>query len=131
MAKKTIVFIHGLWIHASSWQPWMDFFQQHGYETMNPAWPGDSATVAECRANPGPIANRGVTEIADSYAKVIASLPELPIVIGHSFGGLIAQVLLGRGIAAAGIAIDPAPIKGVWQLPLSALKASFPVLGNH
>ena len=130
MAKKTIVFIHGLWIHTSSWQPWMDFFIQHGYETLNPAWPGDSATVADSRANPQAIANRGVTEIADSYAKVIASLPEPPVVIGHSFGGLIAQVILGRGIAAAGIAIDPAPMKGVWQLPFSALKASFPVLGN-
>jgi len=130
MAKRTIVFIHGLWIHASAWQPWMDFFNQHGYQTRNPSWPGDSDTVVECRNNPQSIANRGVTEIADSYAKVIASLPEPPIVIGHSFGGLLAQVLLGRGIAAAGIAIDPAPIKGVWQLPLSALKASFPVLGN-
>jgi non-heme chloroperoxidase len=130
MTKKTIVFIHGLWIHASSWQPWMDFFNQRGYETLNPAWPGDSPTVAECRANPQPIANRGVTEVADSYAKVIASLSEPPIVIGHSFGGLIAQVILGRGIAAAGIALDPAPIKGAWQLPFSALRASFPVLGN-
>jgi len=130
MAKKAIVFIHGLWIHSSSWQPWMDFFNQQGYNCINPAWPGDSATVEECRANPQLIANRGVTEIADSYAKVIATLPEPPIVIGHSFGGLIAQVLLGRGIAAAGVAIDPAPMKGVWQLPFSALKASFPVLGN-
>lgn len=130
MAKKTIVFIHGLWIHSSSWQPWMDFFNQQGYKTLNPPWPGDSITVAECRANPGPIANRGVTEIADSYAKVIASLTEPPIVIGHSFGGLLTQVILGRGIAAAGIAIDPAPIKGVWQLPFSALKASIGVLGN-
>ena len=130
MAKRTVVFIHGLWIHSSSWQPWMQFFKDNGYEVINPAWPGDSATVAECRANPQPIANRGVVEIADSYTKIIATLPEPPIVIGHSFGGLLAQIILGRGIAAAGIAIDPAPIKGVWQLPFSALKASFPVLGN-
>lgn len=130
MAKRTIMFIHGLWIHTSSWQPWMDLFKQHGYEVINPPWPGDSATVAECRANPQAIGNRGVTEIADSYTRVIASLSEPPIVIGHSFGGLIAQIILGRGIAAAGIAIDPAPIKGVWQLPFSALKASLPVLGN-
>ncbi|HMC85676.1 MAG TPA: alpha/beta hydrolase [Chitinophagaceae bacterium] len=130
MAKKTIVFIHGLWIHASAWQPCMDFFQQNGYQTLNPAWPGDSATVAESRANAQRIANRGVTEVADSYAAVIKTLAEPPIVIGHSFGGLLAQIILGRGIAAAGIAIDPAPMKGVWQLPLSALKASFPVLGN-
>ena len=130
MASRTIAFIHGLWMHASSWQPWMDFFNQHGYKTLNPPWPGDSPTVAECRANPQAIANRGVKEIADSYATVIATLSEPPIVIGHSFGGLIAQVLLGRGIAAAGVAIDPAPVKGVWQLPFSALKASFPVLGN-
>ncbi|MDP4252327.1 MAG: alpha/beta fold hydrolase [Bacteroidota bacterium] len=130
MAKKAIVFIHGLWIHASSWQPWMDFFNERGYQTLNPGWPGDSATVAECRANPQAIANRGVTEVADSYAKLIASLAEPPIVIGHSFGGLLTQVILGRGIAAAGIAIDPAPMKGVWQLPFSALKASLAVLGN-
>jgi non-heme chloroperoxidase len=130
MAKRTIVFIHGLWIHASSWNPWMDFFSQQGYETLNPPWPGDSDTVEECRANPGAIANRGVTEIADSYAKVIATLAQPPIVIGHSFGGLLAQIILSRDIAAAGIAIDPAPVKGVWRLPFSALRASLPVLGN-
>jgi non-heme chloroperoxidase len=130
MAKRTVIFIHGLWIHSSSWRPWLDFFNQQGYQGLNPAWPGDSPTVAECRANPLPIANRGVQEIADSYAKTIASLSEAPIVIGHSFGGLIAQVILCRGLAATGIAIDPAPIKGVWQLPFSSLKASFPVLGN-
>ena len=130
MAKRSIVFIHGLWIHSSSWQPWMDFFNQQGYETINPGWPGDAASVAECRNNPQAIANRGVTEIADSYAAIIKTRAEPPILIGHSFGGLLTQVLLGRGIAAAGVAIDPAPIKGVWQLPLSALKASFPVLGN-
>jgi len=130
MAKGTIVFIHGLWMHSSSWEAWMQFFNQNGYETLNPPWPGDTASVAGCRINPLPIANRGVTEIADSYAAVIASLPKPPIVIGHSFGGLIAQVLLGQGIAAGGIAIDPAPMKGVWQLPITVLKASFPVLSN-
>jgi pimeloyl-ACP methyl ester carboxylesterase len=130
MSKRKIVFIHGLWIHASSWRPWMDFFNQHGYETINPGWPGDSATVAQCRANPQAIANRGVTEVVDSYARVISSLSEPPILIGHSFGGLIAQILMGKGLAAAGVALDPAPMKGVWQLPFSALKASFPVLAN-
>ena len=130
MSKKTIVFIHGLWMHTDSWQPWMQFFNQHGYQTINPAWPGESATVEASRKNPGGMANRGVKEIADSYSRVIATLPDPPIVIGHSFGGLAAQIILGRGIAVAGIAIDPAPLKGVWQLPLTALKASFPVLAN-
>lgn len=130
MAKKTVVFIHGLWIHASSWKSWIEFFNQHGYQTLNPGWPGDSSTVAESRSHPDSIANRGVAEIADSYAKVIASLTESPIVIGHSFGGLLTQILLSRGIASAGVAIDPAPMKGVWQLPVSALRASLPVLGN-
>ncbi|HEY4151160.1 MAG TPA: alpha/beta hydrolase [Chitinophagaceae bacterium] len=130
MSKRTIVFIHGLWIHTSSWQPWMNFFKQRGYETLNPGWPGDAPTVEGCRSNPQAIANRGVTEVADSYEAVIKTLAEPPIIIGHSFGALITQVLLGRGIAAAGIAIDPAPMKGVWQLPFSALRASFPVLGN-
>jgi len=130
MEKKTIVFIHGLWIHASSWQAWMDFFNRLGYETINPGWPGDLPSVAACRASPESIANRGVTEVADHIAKIISTLPAPPVVIGHSFGGLLAQILLGRGIASGGIAIDPAPIKGVWQLPFSALKASFPVLGN-
>jgi non-heme chloroperoxidase len=130
MAKRTIVFIHGLWVHSDSWLPWMGFFNKNGYETLNPPWPGDSSTVAECRADPQAIANRGVTEIADSYAKVITALGELPIVIGHSFGGLITQLLLGRGIAKAGIAIDPAPVKGVWQLPFSSVKSSLPILAN-
>jgi non-heme chloroperoxidase len=130
MTKKTIVFIHGLWLHTSSWQAWMDFFNREGYETLNPGWPGDSATVAESRADPESIANRGVKEIADSYAQIISALPQPPVLIGHSFGGLITQVLLGRGIADAGVAIDPAPMKGVWQLPFTALKASLPVLAN-
>ncbi len=130
MQKRSIVFIHGLWIHDSAWQPWMNFFNERGYDTISPAWPGDSATVAASRANPQLIANRGVKEVADSFAKVIEGLSDKPILIGHSFGGLLTQILLSRGIAAAGIAIDPAPMKGVWQLPFSALRASLPVLGN-
>ncbi len=127
---KTIVFIHGLWMHSSSWQQWMDYFNEQGYNTLNPGWPGHPSTVADCRSNPATIANRGVTEIVDSYAQIINTLPEPPIVIGHSFGGLIAQILLGQNLASGGIAINPAPMKGVWQLPLSVLKASLPVLGN-
>lgn len=130
MAKNPIVFIHGLWMHSSTWKPWMQFFAQHGYETLNPDWPGDGATVEASRANKKAIANHGIKEVANGYAKVIESLSEKPILIGHSFGGLMVQILLGRGIAAAGIAIDPAPVKGVWQLPFSALKASSAVLGN-
>jgi pimeloyl-ACP methyl ester carboxylesterase len=129
-STKTIVFIHGLWMHSSSWQKWMDYFKEQGYKTLNPSWPGVSATVAECRSNPESIANRGVTEIVDSYAKIIARLSEPPIVIGHSFGGLIAQILLGQNLISGCIALNPAPMKGVWQLPFSVLKASFPILGN-
>jgi len=130
MAKPTIVFIHGLWIHASSWESWMEFFKQKGYDSLNPGWPGDGPTVDACHKNPEPIANRGVKEVADNYEKIISTLHAPPILIGHSFGGLLTQILLGRGVAAAGIAIDPAPIKGVWQLPFSALKSSLPVLAN-
>ncbi len=130
VSTKTIVFIHGLWMHTSSWQEWMAFFNEKGYNTLNPAWPGDASTVAQCRANPESIANRGVTEIVDSYADIIATLPEKPIVIGHSFGGLIGQILLGRGLVSACVAIDPAPMKGVWQLPLSVFRASLSFIGN-
>jgi len=130
MQKRTIVFIHGLWLHSSSWESWMNFFREKGYQTINPGWPGDSLTVEESRKHPEAIANRGVKEVADAYAKVIQGLREPPIVIGHSFGGLIAQIILARGLADIAVAIDPAPIKGVWQLPFSALRASFPILRN-
>jgi pimeloyl-ACP methyl ester carboxylesterase len=130
MTKNPIVFIHGLWLHSSSWVPWIKFFGQHGYECSSPGWPGDGATVEESKANRSVIANRSINEVADNYAEIISALPSKPILIGHSFGGLMVQILLGRGLASAGIAIDPAPIKGVWQLPFSALKASFPVLVN-
>ena len=108
----------------------MKFFSENGYQTMNPSWPGDGDTVEASRANPKAIASYGVKDVADSYSNKISTLPEPPILIGHSFGGLLVQILLGRGVAAAAVAIDPAPMKGVWQLPFSALRATFPVLGN-
>jgi pimeloyl-ACP methyl ester carboxylesterase len=108
----------------------MELFRQRGYECHNPDWPGDGVTVEASRANKAAIANHGIREVADGYAAMIEKLPAKPILIGHSFGGLMVQLLLGRGLGSAGVAIDPAPIKGVWQLPFSALKASFPVLGN-
>ena len=117
-------------MHSSTWNPWMQFFAQQGYQCLNPDWPGDGATVEESRANAKAIANHSIQEVADGYAKIISTLNSKPILIGHSFGGLMVQILLGRGIASAGVAIDPAPIKGVWQLPFSAVKSSLSVLGN-
>jgi pimeloyl-ACP methyl ester carboxylesterase len=122
-----IVFVHGLWLHAESWTPWMEFFRGKGYEASAASWPGDSATTDATRANPDALAGKGVAEIADHIA---AQLSGKPILIGHSFGGLLVQNLLGRDLAAAAIAIDPAPFKGVPELPLSVLKSTFPVLGN-
>jgi len=129
-AKNPIVFIHGLWLHAESWKNWIDFFRQNGYETTAASWPGDSDTTKSTRDKPEAVAGYGVSEIADYIVRQVKSLNQKPILIGHSFGGLLAQNLLGRDLAAAAVAIDPAPIKGVPELPLSALKSSLPVLGN-
>jgi pimeloyl-ACP methyl ester carboxylesterase len=129
-AKTPIVFIHGLWLHADSWNKWVEFFRQNGYEAVAASWPGDSATTEATRKNAAAVAGYGVAEIANFIAGQIKQLGWTPILIGHSFGGLLVQNLLGRDLAAAAIAIDPAPIKGVLELPLSALKSSFPVLGN-
>src|SRR6266498_2702425 len=128
--KNPIVFIHGLWLHAESWKPWIEFFRQNGYEAIAASWPGDSDTTKSTREKPESVEGYGVSEIADFIAGQIKSFGRKPILIGHSFGGLLVQNLLGRDLAAAAIAIDPAPIKGVPELPLSALKSSFPVLGN-
>lgn len=131
MSKRApIVFIHGLWLHAESWQPWMSFFNDQGYETMAVNWPGDADSTAATRANGRALAGYGVAEIADYIVAQIKHLPEKPILIGHSFGGLLVQNLLGRDYAKGAIAIDPAPIKGVFELPLSVLKSTFPVLIN-
>ncbi len=128
--KNPIVFVHGLWLHAESWNPWIEFFRQNGYGAVAASWPGDAATTEATRRNAGAVAGYGVTEIADHLAGQLKAFERKPILIGHSFGGLLVQNLLGRDLAAAAIAIDPAPIKGVPELPLSALKSAFPALGN-
>ena len=125
-----IVFVHGLWLHAESWNNWIEFFRANGYEAMAASWPGDSETTEATRKNPGAVAGFGVSEIADHIAKQLQVFDQKPILIGHSFGGLLVQNLLGRDLASAAVAIDPAPIKGVAELPVSAIKSSFPVLAN-
>lgn len=128
-----VVFIHGLWIHASAWQPWMELFAEQGYSVSAPGWPGDSDTVAATRDNAEALNDVGIAQIVDHYAELIGSGGRhevKPLIVGHSFGGLIAQELLASGHAAAAVAIDPAPIKGVKALPLAQLRSAFPVLGN-
>jgi non-heme chloroperoxidase len=125
-----IVFIHGLWLLPSSWDRWRTVFEQAGYTTVSPGWPDDPDTVEEANANPEVFAHKSVGQVADSYAEVIGRLDKKPALIGHSFGGLLVQMLAGRGLAAATVAIDPAPFRGVLPLPISALKSAAPVLGN-
>ncbi len=125
-----VVFVHGLWLLPSSWQRWAEAFEEAGYIALTPDWPDDPATVAEANANPGVMANKTVGQVADHFSAVIAQLERKPAIVGHSFGGLLAQILAGRGQSAVTVAIDPAPFRGVLPLPFSALKASWPVLGN-
>src|SRR3984885_11885856 len=121
---RPAVFIHGLWLHASSWGPWLELFQQAGYAPTAPGWPGDPDTVEESRRDPGLVAGKGIDDVVDHYAGIIRGLEAPPVVIGHSFGGLIAQRLLGQDLAGAAVAGAPAPIKGVLSLPVSALRVA-------
>jgi pimeloyl-ACP methyl ester carboxylesterase len=125
-----VLFIHGLWLHATSWDGWIERFASAGYDASAPGWPGDPASVPEARAHPDELADHGIDDVVAHYARVIDGLPARPILVGHSFGGMIAQRLLGEDRAAAAIAIDAAQIKGVLPLPLSALRATLPVFKN-
>ena len=127
---RPVVFIHGLWLHATSWEPWLERFRAEGYQPTAPGWPHEPATVAEARADPDAVANLGIDDVTDHYAAIIKGLSEPPVIIGHSFGGLFAEKLLGEGYGAAAVAIDPAQIKGVLPLPLAQLRSGLPALGN-
>jgi pimeloyl-ACP methyl ester carboxylesterase len=127
---RPVVFIHGLWLHAASWQPWFERFAQEGYRPLAPGWPGVAESVAQARATPDDIAGHGIDDVVDHYAGIIAGLDAPPVLVGHSFGGMIAEKLLGQDRAACAVAIDAAQIKGVLALPLSALRATLPVLRN-
>ena len=123
-----VVFVHGLWLLPSSWASWADLFTRAGYAPLTPDWPGDPETVAQARANPDVLARKTLKQVADHTAEVIGRLDERPALIGHSTGGLVAQMLAGQGLSAATVAIDPGVFRGVLPLPLSTLKASGPFL---
>ena len=125
-----VVFVHGLWLLSSSWQRWRDLFEANGYTTVAPGWPDDPATVEEAFAHPEVFARKTVQGVTDHYLDAIAQLDKKPAVIGHSFGGLIAQKIAGSGSSAATVTIDNAPFRGILPLPISSLRSAFPVLAN-
>jgi pimeloyl-ACP methyl ester carboxylesterase len=129
-SSRPVVFIHGLWLHATSWGPWIDLFKEAGYEPTAPGWPHEPRTVAAAREQPEAVAGVGIDEATEHFAAVIDQLAAPPVLVGHSFGGLLAEKLLGEGRAAAAVAVDPAQIKGVLPLPRAQLRAGLPAQGN-
>jgi len=128
--RPPVVFVHGLWLLPSSWDRWAALFEENGYVALTPGWPDDPETVEEAKAHPEVFAGKSIGQVADHFEEIIRGLTRKPAIIGHSFGGLLTQILAGRGLAAASVAIDPAPFRGVLPLPISSLKSAFPVLGN-
>jgi pimeloyl-ACP methyl ester carboxylesterase len=128
--RTPVVFVHGLWLLAGSWNRWLELFEEAGYAAIAPGWPDDPDTVAEANGQPKVFAGKGVGQVADHYADVIGALMHKPAVIGHSFGGLITQIIAGRGLSSASVAIDPAPFRGVLTQRASVLKATWAVLKN-
>jgi non-heme chloroperoxidase len=125
-----VVFIHGLWLLPSSWDRWATVFEEAGFTTLTPGWPDDPETVEEANTHPEVFAHKTVKQVADHFDEIIRTLTKKPAIIGHSFGGLLTEILAGRGLSAVSVAIDPAPFRGVLPLPVSALKSAAPVLGN-
>jgi len=128
--RTPIVLIHGLWLLPSSWHNWVEFFEQEGYAALTPDWPDDPETVEEARANPDVLARKTLKQVADHTVEVIHGLKRKPAVMGHSTGGLLAQIVADRGLSAATVAIDPGPFRGVLPLPVSTLRVSAPILRN-
>jgi pimeloyl-ACP methyl ester carboxylesterase len=128
--RAPVVFVHGLWLLSSSWDRWAAVFQEAGYATLQPDWPDDPDTYEEAHAEPEVFANKTVGQVADHYEEVTGGLDLKPAIIGHSFGGLLTQILAGRGSSAASVAFDSAPFRGILPLPISTLKSAKPVLGN-
>jgi non-heme chloroperoxidase len=128
--RTPVVFIHGLWLLPSSWDRWASVFEEAGYAPLTAAWPDDPQTVDEARAHPQVFAGKTVGQVAEHIDEVIGGLERKPAVVGHSFGGLLAQIVAGRGLAEVSVAIDPAPFRGVLPLPISALRSASPVLAN-
>ncbi|MFE0171259.1 alpha/beta hydrolase [Streptomyces sp. NPDC059002] len=128
--RTPAVFVHGLWMLASSWDHWLPHFEAAGYAPVALTWPGEPATVAEARERPEAIAGRTVGQVADHLAGLIGTLDRKPVVIGHSVGGMLTQILAGRGLSTASVAIDPAPFRGILALPLSTLRSLIPMIAN-
>jgi pimeloyl-ACP methyl ester carboxylesterase len=128
--SQPIVLIHGLWMTSASWANWVARYTEMGYHVVARSWPGMDGDIDALRRDPSAIATLGINEIVEHYEQIIRGLDSAPYVIGHSFGGLITQILLDRGLGAAGVAIAPAPVKGILFLPLSTIRVSFPALSN-
>ncbi len=128
--RTPVVFIHGLWLLPSSWDRWAELFEKNGYTALTPGWPDDPETTDEANAHPEVMAHKTVGQVADHYNAIIDQLDRKPALVGHSFGGLLAQILAGRGLSTVTVAIDPAPFRGVLPLPISALRSASPVLAN-
>jgi pimeloyl-ACP methyl ester carboxylesterase len=128
--RTPVLFIHGLWLLPSSWDNWAQLFEEAGYSPITLSWPDDPETVEEARANPDVFAKKRLGQITDHAVEVIGHLTKKPAVMGHSTGGLVAQIIAGKGLSAASVAIDPGPFRGVLPLPLSALRSAMPVLAN-